>query len=169
MLKHKPLTVRPLRFRHCWSITRELNVPQVKGVLAFSHLKQARRFHSYAALGPSAAVFCGPALLAIGGMIVQQSGVGEAWSVHSAAIGRLGLGFALVRLARRQLAAAIIATKLHRVQATCSDWPHALVRNRFFGYLRLLGFQYETRLRRADSLGQDVIVFSLFPDEGGAV
>ena len=159
------LQVRPLRWRHCWSITKELNVPAVRGVLGFSHFKLAGRFKSYGALGPSAALFCGPTLVAIGGIIVQQPGVGEAWSVHSAALGRLGLGYRFVRLARRQLALWIAATKLHRLQATCSLWSDPAVRGRFTEFLTVLGFTPEAQIRAADSLGQDVLIYAMFPGE----
>lgn len=167
MAKSLPFRIKPLRPWHCWAVTRQFNVPAVRDVLKTGRLRLAATYTLYSVLGPAAALFCGRRLLAIGGLLDQAPGVAEAWSVHTAALGELDVGFRFCRLARRQLDRWIKEGRYHRVSATCSVWADLPTRYRFVGFLLALGFEVETTLEKADALQQDVLVFKRLRKEAG--
>lgn len=153
--RFEQLQARPLHSWHCWRILGGLNVPAAKlswgrtRWLTFRHLLQLRR------QGPSAAIFYRHRLLAVAGIAGAIPGVGEAWSVHSAALSELRLGVPFIWFCRHLLGAWLRDYRYHRVHACVS------VDGRLSRWLRVLGFVLETRLRCADAAGGDMLVYAI--------
>jgi hypothetical protein len=104
-------------------------------------------------LGPSAAVFCGEELIAVGGLVVAIPGVGECWMHVCRGVTDRRMGFKLARLCRRWLWSH--ADRLHRI-ATCVPGTD----DRWVAWAHSLGLKFEAVLHGACADGSDSLMFA---------
>jgi hypothetical protein len=92
--------------------------------------------------------------VAVGGVALNQPGVGQAWLIGTDAIGAYGVEIA--HAARKVIATLFSAGELHRIQAYS-----AAFHTRAHRWLKAIGLREEARLPAYGKDGEDFLIFSV--------